>query len=242
MHLVIYTADADSYRRLESFANANWDTFDVRFPERSGNATDSVRQVIRALISANKRGENTVRVVTAYPHVIMQVGEWVELDYVTSAITYVVRSDGSVTAHPYDDDGALTNNWPYGCLDVDSDSLTSLTAQLRTTPYNVNAWTHVELQAAADVMHDYYNLNVSDSLLKAVLLTKPRLAREIATGGIRDTCQRELLGDAILSYVGVSAWPAYGDTDEYKRTFNQQLVACIANRDDISFAEEPNNV
>ena len=57
--------------------------------------------------------------------------------------------------------------------------------------------------AASDVLRDYYGMHVSSTLQKCVLEENPDLAKEVKEGGIRDTCQREILVDAVLRKIGM---------------------------------------
>jgi hypothetical protein len=66
------------------------------------------------------------------------------------------------------------------------------------------------ITAASDVLRDYYGVNVSNTFLKCVLEENPDLAQEVKDGGVRDTCQREILVDAVLRKIGVRSWPIYG--------------------------------
>lgn len=73
--------------------------------------------------------------------------------------------------------------------------------------------------AASDVLHDRYSMNVPYTLLKCVLEENPDLAQEAKDGGIRDTCQREILVDAVLRKIGVRSWPIYGEGIEVAEEF-----------------------
>lgn len=72
---------------------------------------------------------------------------------------------------------------------------------------------------AADVLHDYYHMNVPITLLKCVLEENPDLAQEVKDGGARDTCQREILVDAVLRKIGVRSWPIYGEGNAVAEEF-----------------------
>lgn len=72
---------------------------------------------------------------------------------------------------------------------------------------------------AADVLHDYYHMTVPFTLLKCVLEENPDLAQEVKDGGVRDTCQREILVDAVLRKIGVRSWPIYGEGTEVAEEF-----------------------
>lgn len=68
-----------------------------------------------------------------------------------------------------------------------------------------------------DIYNDYYGLVVPEHLVLSVFIKDPELLEEASSGGIRDTCQREIAGRALSQLIGVQDWPCYGDTDEYKK-------------------------
>ena len=84
------------------------------------------------------------------------------------------------------------------------------------------------ITAASDVLHDYYGMNVPNTLLKCVLEENPDLAQEAKAGGIRDTCQREILIDAVLRKIGVRAWPTYGEGDAVFAEFVEVAQASLS--------------
>lgn len=73
--------------------------------------------------------------------------------------------------------------------------------------------------AASNVLHSYYGVEVPYTLLKCVLEENPDLAQEAKDGGIRDTCQREILVDAVLRKIGVRGWPIYGEGNAVAEEF-----------------------
>lgn len=83
--------------------------------------------------------------------------------------------------------------------------------------------------AASDVLRDYYGVNVSNTFLKCVLEENPDLAQEVKDGGVRDTCQREILVDAVLRKIGVRAWPTYGEGDAVFAEFVEAAQASLSN-------------
>ena len=78
----------------------------------------------------------------------------------------------------------------------------------------VSCWGDKELQPAKDVLADYYNIEVPNSVLVEMFHADLELAAENATNGIGDTCQREILIDSLLKKIGSRAWPIYGEGDE----------------------------
>lgn len=92
----------------------------------------------------------------------------------------------------------------------------------------VAMWGEKEVEPAADVLYDYYGITVPTDLLKEVFATDLDLAVECATNGIGDTCQRELLIDAVLKKIGMRVrWPRYGDGAEVYKKFLAELEAAI---------------
>lgn len=85
----------------------------------------------------------------------------------------------------------------------------------------VSCWGDKELQPAKDVLADYYNIEVPNSVLIEMFHADLELAAENATNGISDTCQREILIDSLLKKIGSRTWPIYGEGDE---VFNQFIA------------------
>ena len=82
-----------------------------------------------------------------------------------------------------------------------------------------------QLKAAHDVLSDYYGITVPQDTIIASLQDDLMLAMEVFTGGIRDTCQREILIDKVLKQIGSKPWPCYGEGKEAFNTFISALPA-----------------
>lgn len=81
------------------------------------------------------------------------------------------------------------------------------------------------IENAEEVLFDYYSVVVDPETLMSVLIDNPEFIGECLDNGIRDTCQRDMFMDAILKQVGINmAWPCYGDTEEYRKTFHDALA------------------
>lgn len=93
-----------------------------------------------------------------------------------------------------------------------------------------------ELDAVKDILADYYNVTLPDSMVSAIVESDPELEQEIKSGAAYDTYVRELLISAVGRYleikvpvpnifgvVGSHEWPCYGDTDEYKEAFYKEF-------------------
>ena len=83
----------------------------------------------------------------------------------------------------------------------------------------VSIGTDEQLMPAADVLHDYYGIEIPHETLVGLLQENLDLAMEVFTGGICDTCQRELLIDALLRKINAPDWPCNGDGPEVFNSF-----------------------
>lgn len=63
------------------------------------------------------------------------------------------------------------------------------------------------------VLVSYYGVYVPPAFMKGILEEDEKLALEAQTGGISDTCQREILIDSVLNRLGLRSWPTYGEGD-----------------------------
>lgn len=80
-----------------------------------------------------------------------------------------------------------------------------------------------------DILSDHANVeDVPLSFIKDILEDDLMLAMEVFSGGIGDTCQREILVDRFLKKIGVSSWPLYGSSEEYKNDFAVKYREAIA--------------
>lgn len=70
-----------------------------------------------------------------------------------------------------------------------------------------------KLQNAGTILMDFYGMFLPSQFLVEVLQENLDLAMETFTDGIGDTCQRELLVDAVLKKLGMRSWPINGDGD-----------------------------
>lgn len=80
-----------------------------------------------------------------------------------------------------------------------------------------------------DILSDYANVeDVPVSFIKDILEDDLMLAMEVFSGGIGDTCQREILVDRFLKKIGVGSWPLYGSSEEYSNDFAVKYRDAIA--------------
>lgn len=82
--------------------------------------------------------------------------------------------------------------------------------------------------AASNVLHSYYGVEVPYTLLSRVLEKNPDIAQEAKDGGIRDTCQREILVDAVLREIGVGNRPCYHEGDEVAEQFFKDAQSALS--------------
>lgn len=88
----------------------------------------------------------------------------------------------------------------------------------------------IAIRNAANVLNDYFCIELPESIIKEVLTEDPELYQECITDGISDTCQREILIARILPKIGIDMqWPTYGDTKEYADIFYHNLEQQVVN-------------
>lgn len=87
----------------------------------------------------------------------------------------------------------------------------------------IKTWTEKDLSEGDSVLQDYYGLKVPESLLKEICVDNLNIAFEIYTQGVGDTCQRSILVKAVLSKIGMSSWPTYGEGTEALVSFMEKL-------------------
>ena len=87
----------------------------------------------------------------------------------------------------------------------------------------VSCWGDEELKPAKDVLSDYYGIEVPNSVLVEMFHNDLDLAAENATGGISDTCQREILIDSLLKKIGSRRWPINMEGDDVFNEFITDL-------------------
>lgn len=92
----------------------------------------------------------------------------------------------------------------------------------------VSTGTEEQLAPAIDVLSDYYGIEIPRNVLVELLQANLDLAMETFTGGISDTCQRELLAHALLRKIGAPEWPCYGDSKEAYNKFIADLPGHLA--------------
>lgn len=79
------------------------------------------------------------------------------------------------------------------------------------------------MKNADDVLSDYYSIQVPHEMIKEVLAKDIKLAFEIYTNGVRDTCQRSVFIDSILSHIGMRSWPTNGEGTKIMMNFSIEL-------------------
>lgn len=87
----------------------------------------------------------------------------------------------------------------------------------------VLSWGEPELKNAHSVLADYYAMKVPSKILKEILSENIKLAAEVHGNGIRDTCQREIISDSVLRYMGIRDWPTNGEGRQAMKDFVKEL-------------------
>lgn len=87
----------------------------------------------------------------------------------------------------------------------------------------VATWGEDELKNGHAVLEYYYSMKIPSQMLKEILIENIELAYEVYTDGIRDTCQRELIVDTTLRYMGLRSWPLNGEGDNVMKDFVEAL-------------------
>lgn len=80
----------------------------------------------------------------------------------------------------------------------------------------------IAIDNLASVFSDWYGLDVPTNII-AKILEDEELYMEAKTGGIRDTCQREISMFALTNLMNCGRWPVNGDTQEYKDNWNKEF-------------------
>lgn len=73
------------------------------------------------------------------------------------------------------------------------------------------------------ILKEYAGMYVPDQLLVDVLGNDDELFMEADTGGIFDTCQRDMLINEVLRKIGLWSWPTWGDGEEVYVAFVDAL-------------------
>lgn len=109
------------------------------------------------------------------------------------------------------------DNWDRA-MELSSEEIEALAKDADSLPLN----------DVRDMLSDYYGIaNISDSVIKAVLVD-PVIAFDVYMGGTRDTAVRDMIGDALMKYIGLGHWPMYGSSQEYKTQFWASLPHKLA--------------
>lgn len=87
----------------------------------------------------------------------------------------------------------------------------------------ITNWDNTILKVGNDVLTDYYGLYIPSTLMKEFCQNDLKLAFEIYTKGISDTCQRSILVNTLLKKMGLCSWPTYGDGTQVYDQFISDL-------------------
>ena len=108
------------------------------------------------------------------------------------------------------------SNWSLTAEDLDQQEVGALMA-------NIQTWDESAFKVANDQLYDWFGLEVPMSLLKEVAMDDLDLAEEIYSGGVGDTCQREILIDSVLKKMGLRNWSINIEGKKVAEDFLNQL-------------------
>ncbi len=109
-----------------------------------------------------------------------------------------------------------SSNYEFDNMEISSESYKKIAVYIRN-------FTKEEISPADMVLSDYYGMEVPEEIIKQCLEKDFELAFEVFSEGIRDTCQRSILVDAVLKYIGMRSWPTYSEGDKVFADFCQEL-------------------
>jgi hypothetical protein len=111
----------------------------------------------------------------------------------------------------------------YEEADYDFDAITLSSTEQEAVKNSILTFGDEPIKNALAVLDDYYAMKVPTSIIKEILSEDFELAYEAYSDGIRDTCQRELIIDAVLKHIGMRRWPMNGEGREVMNEFIKQL-------------------
>ena len=88
----------------------------------------------------------------------------------------------------------------------------------------IDGWDENILTYASDVLHDWASMEVPSQMLRDIAKNDLDIAQEIWSGGVGDTCQREILIDYVLKRMGMRSWPINMEGEQVSKAFHQQLI------------------
>ena len=88
---------------------------------------------------------------------------------------------------------------------------------------NIGTWGEDTFKVAADQLHDWGGMVVPIQMLKEIAAGDLDLAEEIFSGGVGDTCQREILIDSVVKKMGLRSWPINIEGEAVAQAFYEQL-------------------
>lgn len=134
-------------------------------------------------------------------------------------------------------------NWNYAIEDYNDSELYSFldylddysNEQVQELVKEIDDWPTKTLENA-HLAVSYAGLTVTDDFLKQVLKNRLDLAMETFTNGINDTCQREMLIDAVVHELGINQpWPMNGTPKDVKYKFFEELIRKTMGNPSVSY-------
>lgn len=116
----------------------------------------------------------------------------------------------------------------YSEADYDLDEMSVSQEEYENIKKDIQNFSDEIMNNAQEVFSDWYGLKVPNELIKQILSKDFDLAVEVYTGGIGDTCQRELLIDSLLRYMKMRRWPTNMEGDTVFAEFQNKLTEKVA--------------
>lgn len=79
-----------------------------------------------------------------------------------------------------------------------------------------------------NVMFDYYGIQGISDEICAKLASDPVIGFDVWCGAARDTATRDLIADTLMKIIGMTYWPLYGSSAEYRASFRKNLPIYLA--------------
>ena len=108
------------------------------------------------------------------------------------------------------------SNWEMTAGNLQAEEVAALIEDIRT-------WDESKFTTARNQLHDWGGMIVPTQMLKEIAEADLDLAEEIFSGGVGDTCQREILIDSVVKKMGLRSWPINIEGNAVAQAFYEQL-------------------
>jgi hypothetical protein len=114
-------------------------------------------------------------------------------------------------------------------LRTDYDLLYNLPPEaIKSLHIEIQKWDDEKFEPVKDMFHDYYGIaNIPTDVLRDICMHDVELAYEIHCEAVTDTSVRDQFGGRLMRYIGMPAWPCYGDSKEYTAEFYTKLPEAL---------------